>query len=99
MSELRALLHKLADAVADHLESLPEQARYYDQDSSPLPAQTHCRLVRRGVLPGFKRHGRVLVERAVMHRYIEQGQAEPAVSKDELDDAVAAAVSQLQRAS
>ena len=96
MSRLRALLHELADEVMDKLESLSGDARYYDQDSSPLPAATHCRLVRRGTLPGFKRHGRVLVERAIMHRYIEQGRVEP-VTTDE-DSAVADAVAQLRRA-
>lgn len=95
MSDLRALLHQLADVVADHLESLPDHARYYDQDSSPLPSATHCRLVRRGALPGFKRHGRVLVERAVMHRYIEQGRVAP--TETEEDSAVADAVAQLRR--
>lgn len=97
MSQLRDLLHSLADVVADHLEQSVASARYYDQDTSPLPAPTHCRLVRNGTLPGYKRHGRVLVERAVMHRYIEQGRVEPTVATDE-DEAVAAAVNQLRRA-
>jgi hypothetical protein len=76
VSDLRALLHQLADAVADRLEQ-NDGPRYYDQDTSPLPKQTHCRLVRQGTLPGFKRAGRVLVERAAMHRYIEQARVEP----------------------
>lgn len=88
MSQLRSLLHQLADAVADHLEQLPEAARYYDQDTSPLPGQTHCRLVRRGVLPGFKRNGRVFVERAVMHRYIEEGRVDPRSSEQVDEDEV-----------
>lgn len=95
MSRLRALLHELADVVADHLEALPDEARYYDQDTSPLPSATHCRLVRRGTLPGFKRHGRVLVERAAMHRYIEQGRVDPTAAEE--DSAVADAVAQLRR--
>lgn len=95
MSRLRALLHELADVVADHLDAQPDQARYYDQDTSPLPAATHCKLVRRGTLPGFKRHGRVLVERAIMHRYIEQGRVEPTVNDEDAE--VAAAVAQLRK--
>ncbi len=71
MSRLRALLHELADELANTLETRADGARYYDQDTSPLPAPTHLKLVRRGLLPGFKRHGRVFVERAAMHEYID----------------------------
>ncbi len=80
MSRIRSLLHDLADAVADHLEEHVEAARYYDQESSPLPAAAHCRLVRTGVLKGFKRAGRVFVERTDMHRFIEAGAVVPRVS-------------------
>lgn len=96
MSRLRVLLHELADAVADQLDQQTEAARYYDQDSSPLPSQTHCKLVRQGLLPGFKRHGRVLVERPAMHRYIEEGRVAPVVANEE-DRAVADAVAQIRR--
>jgi hypothetical protein len=91
MSDLRALLHQLADAVADRLEQSTD-ARYYDQDTSPLPSATHCRLVRRGTLPGFKRHGRVFVERVVMHRYIEAAAVEPMAAAPLKTDLVAAAL-------
>lgn len=94
--DLRSLLHQVADVIADRLEQGADAARYYDQDTSPLPAPTHCKLVRQGVIPGFRRHGRVLVERAVMHRYIEQGRVEPAAGSEE-DRAVAAAVAQMRR--
>jgi hypothetical protein len=96
VSDIRKLLHELADSVADSLETNPEAARYYDQDSSPLPSHTHCKLVRSGALPGFRRHGRVLVERAVMHRYIEEGRVEPAAETEE-EKEVAAAIAQIRR--
>lgn len=73
---LRDTLRALADALADKLEPT-EDARYYDQDSSPFPADMHCRLVRTGELPGFKSHGRVFVERADMHRFIEAHRVVP----------------------
>lgn len=76
MSRLRDLLHELADNVADKLESLKSDARYYDQHNSPLPPATHCKLVRCGKLAGYKRGGRILVEREEMHRYIEAARVE-----------------------
>ena len=86
MSRLRDLLHELADNVADKLESLSSDARYYDQHNSPLPPATHCKLVRCGKLPGFKRSGRILVEREAMHRYIEAARVDPMVAADSPDD-------------
>ena len=86
MSRLRDLLHELADNVADKLDSLNGDARYYDQHNSPLPPATHCKLVRCGKIAGYKRAGRVLVEREVMHRYIEAARVEPVVSLDKTDD-------------
>jgi hypothetical protein len=97
MSRVRDLLHQLADAVADQLEQRGNQARFYDQDDSPLPAATHCRLVRTGALPGFKRHGRVLVERAIMDRYIEQGRVDASQNVSEEDAAVEAALKRFKR--
>jgi hypothetical protein len=98
MSDLRQLLHRLADTVADHLEPRPHGARYYDQDSSPLPPATYRKLVRCGVLPGFKRHGRILVEREVLHRYIEAGRVAPVVAAEvDEDRAVEQALEQLKR--
>lgn len=87
MSRLRALLHELADEVANHLDAQVERARYYDQDTSPLPAATHCRLVRAGDLPGHKVAGRILVEREAMHRFIAAHKVEPHVSLTSADDA------------
>ncbi len=86
MSRLRDLLHELADNVADKLDSLKGDARYYDQHNSPLPPATHCKLVRCGKIAGYKRAGRVLVEREVMHRYIEAARVEPVVSLDKADE-------------
>jgi hypothetical protein len=91
VSDLRKLLHGLADAIADHLEAGSEQARYYDQDTSPLPRETHCRLVRSGAIVGFKRAGRVLVERETMHRYIDAGRVDPTLPHAQDNDAVVAA--------
>ncbi|HKY40692.1 MAG TPA: hypothetical protein VJN18_32375 [Polyangiaceae bacterium] len=88
MSRIRDLLVGLAHAVADHLESLPEQAKYYDQHNTPLSKQTHLRLARTGVLPSFKRAGRVFVERAVMHRYIEEGKVETRTEGQQDEDAI-----------
>ncbi len=85
MSRLRDLLHELADSVADKLDSLNSDARYYDQHNSPLPPATHCKLVRCGKIAGYKRAGRVLVEREVMHRYIEAARIELAVTRDRTD--------------
>jgi hypothetical protein len=96
VSRLRALLHELADNVADKLESLSGDARYYDQHNSPLPAATHCKLVRCGKLAGYKRGGRVLVEREEMHRYIEAARVEPEVAVDKPDDVATSAT--LERA-
>ena len=92
MSRLRDLLHELADNVADKLELLSGDARYYDQHNSPLPPATHCKLVRCGKIPGYKRGGRILVEREAMHRYIEAARVDPAVMRDEPDDATSATV-------
>lgn len=86
MSRLRDLLHELADNVADKLESLKGDARYYDQHNSPLPAATHCKLVRCGKLPGYKRGGRILVEREEMHRYIAAARVTPEVALESPDD-------------
>ena len=86
MSRLRDLLHELADNVADKLESLRSDARYYDQHNSPLLAAAHCKLVRCGKLRGYKRGGRVLVEREEMHRYIEAARVDPQVAVDSPDD-------------
>jgi hypothetical protein len=86
MSRLRDLLHELADNVADKLDSLRGDARYYDQHNSPLPAATHCKLVRSGKVAGYKRAGRILVEREEMHRYIEAARVDPTVSQDEPGD-------------
>jgi hypothetical protein len=98
MSDLRELLHRLADTVADHLEPRARGDRYYDQDTSPLPPATYCKLVRCGALPGFKRHGRILVEREVLHRYIEAGRVAPPVSADvDEERAVEQAVDQLRK--
>lgn len=91
MTRLRALLHELADEVADKLESLSGDARYYDQDNSPLPATTHCRLVRSGRLVGRKVAGRVLVERETMHAFINAHAQSPNVDKEEDKDAVVTA--------
>lgn len=90
MSRLRALLHELADEVADKLESLTGDARYYDQDSSPLPAATHCRLVRQGKLAGHKLAGRVLVERVVMHAFIDAHRVTQELVEEDNDALVAA---------
>ena len=95
MSRLRALLHELADELANHLEAGVEQSRYYDQDSSPLPSETHCRLVRAGLLPGFVRHRRVLVLRHDMHRYIETAKLEPLPTELDRDAVVTAGLKQL----
>ena len=92
MSRLRDLLHELADNVADKLELLSGDARYYDQHNSPLPPATHCKLVRCGKIPGYKRGGRILVEREAMHRYIEEARVEAVVMHDEADDAPSATV-------
>jgi hypothetical protein len=97
VSRLRELLHELADNVADKLESLRSDARYYDQHNSPLPPATHCKLVRCGKLAGYKRGGRILVERDEMHRYIEAARIEPAISLDSPDDETTSAT--LERAS
>lgn len=86
MSRLRDLLHELADNVADKLESLSSDARYYDQHNSPLPPATHCKLVRCGKIAGYKRGGRVLVEREEMHRYIEAARIEAEVAANEPHD-------------
>lgn len=85
---LRSLLHQLADEIANRLETDPLEAEYYDQDSSPLPAATHCKLVRRGYLQGFKLHGRVLVKRADMRAYIEQHKVDPIPEATDGDDAI-----------
>lgn len=98
MNDLRTLLHALADAVADRFEQPFDATEYYDQESSPLPSATHCRLVRRGAIEGFKVHGRVLVRRAEMHRYIESHKVEPLPAADEpqsKDKAVASALANL----
>lgn len=90
MSRLRALLHELADEVADKLESLSGDARYYDQGTSPLPANTHCRLVRSGKLAGRKVAGRVLVEREVMHAFIDAHETSTSLAEEDNDALLAA---------
>lgn len=90
MSRLRSLLHELADEVADRLEAISGDARYYDQGNSPLPATTHCRLVRRGKIVGHKVAGRVLVERAAMHAFIESHQTTPELDEEDNDALIAA---------
>ncbi len=87
MSRLRDLLHELADNVADKLDSLKSDSRYYDQHNSPLPPAAHCKLVRCGKIAGYKRGGRILVEREAMHAYIEAARVEALVSHDQSDDA------------
>lgn len=77
---LRELLHALADDLADRVEARSDADEYYDQASSPLPARTHCRLVRSGAVPGFKVRGRVLVRRADLRAYIERHPVEPIVA-------------------
>jgi hypothetical protein len=79
----RELLHQLADVVADALDRDAAGLDYYDQKSSPLPSVTHCRLVRKGILKGFKVAGRVLVKRSEMHAYIASKEVEPIPAADE----------------
>jgi hypothetical protein len=94
MSRLRELLHQVVDELADQLECQQSAAPsdYYDQTDSPLPRDTHCRLVREGKLPGSKVNGRVLVLRRDMDAFIAQYRVKPHVRVVEQDaDAIVAA--------
>jgi hypothetical protein len=98
MTRLRELLHELADVVVDHLEARPDAAAdYYDQTTSPLPRDTHCRLVREGKLPGSKVNGRVLVLRRDMDAFIAEYRVKPQlqVAAQDADAIVAASLKKL----
>ena len=97
-ANLRELLHALSDALADHLERAAQDAEYYDQDNSPLPAHTHAQLVRAGLVAGFKVARRVLVKRRDMHAYIELHKVEPHVICSGPDSEEAAVDQLLERA-
>lgn len=73
----RDLLRALAESLADALEGAENSGEYYDQKTSPLPTTTYLKLVRRGLVTGYKCHGRVLVRRADLHSYIERHRVEP----------------------
>lgn len=85
-----ALLEALTEELRRQASSAPE-AMYYDQTNSPLPRETHCRLVRQGKLTGFKVAGRIFVLRSEMHDFIEKHRVEPHLPHDSDNAAVAAA--------
>jgi hypothetical protein len=85
-----ALLEALTEELRREADVEPGPV-YYDQTSSPLPRETHCRLVRAGKLTGFKVAGRILVRRDDMHTYIESFKVEPHIPLTDDDEAVVAA--------
>ena len=66
----RAVAPVLARAVVDELAA-GRTGDYVDQTSSPLPARTHCRLVREGVIPGMRAGRRWIAKRADVEAYID----------------------------
>lgn len=92
MNDIRKMLHDLADSLASQLEKKEgEDDGYYDQTNSPLPRNTHNRMVRLGKVPGFKVAGRILVKRSDMHDFIQSHKVNPVLPMDEDDDAIVAA--------
>jgi hypothetical protein len=84
------LLEMLTEELRKETEAQPGPV-YYDQTNSPLPRETHCRLVRSGKLTGFKVAGRILVKRDEMHSFIESFKVEPHIPLTDDDEAVVAA--------
>jgi excisionase family DNA binding protein len=66
----RAFAPVIARAVVDELTA-GRTADYVDQASSPLPARTHCRLIREGAIPGMQAGRRWIAKRADVDAYIE----------------------------
>lgn len=86
-SKVVALLEALTEELRRETSEAPSPV-YYDQTNSPLPRETHCRLVRSGKLTGFKVAGRILVKRDDMHAFIESFRVEPHIPLTDDDQAV-----------
>lgn len=96
---LRALLHELADALADQVELSGHTAEYYDQRDSPL-GKEHARLVRSGKLSGFKIGRRILIKRSDVHAFIELHKVKPtasALTADNEDELASDLLAKLRR--
>lgn len=85
MSDPRAILHQLADAIGDVVEQSTEASKWYHQGSSPLHKTTYLRLARSGRFESFKVGSRVLVRRADIDAYIEMHPVEAHTAAPELN--------------